>query len=59
MLVYDPVSFNKNITKNAYLGEKILKEFSEIYERFDRMMKENIILEDSENFVGKIFSMSK
>ncbi len=57
MLVYDPVSFNKNITKNAFLGEKILKEFSVIYERFDRMMRENLNFEDGDNLVSKIFAI--
>lgn len=31
-LVYDPVIYHKNITKNAYLSEKILIKFKACFE---------------------------
>ena len=37
LLVYDPVTFNKNITKNAYLSEKILVKFKNCFDYLHRI----------------------
>lgn len=59
MLIYDPVTFNKNITKNAYLAENILNEVRNVFGKFDSLIKNNENIDENENLVRRLYGIEK